>query len=163
MFKNLLNKLKSRFGAIGVPLKYGKIKGQGLSVSIPLAASVIIKNNYGKFATIDSNGRAALTVSTDTTIAGSLEGASAGTYSATAGADVVMMDIGLDCIYRLPISSGTYSHASYRGHTCDLTTSSGAQAVVLGTDTYHHVQIVDGDTTNNTWVDVRINPAIIAK
>lgn len=159
--KDMFKKLFDLAGTVGQRLKYG-MECNGI-VEVTMAASQPLKANYGRFVTIDSSGNAALTEATDTTIFGSVEGGSTETTSSTAGADKRMCDIRTDVLYRIPVSSGTYSRATHRGTVSDLVNSTGAQGVAVGTTTRGHLIIVDGDEVNNKWVIAKINPAKQAK
>lgn len=152
-----LRMLFNKRGATGVRLKYGAEKVH--AVTVPMAASTVLKDASGRVVTLDSSGNAALTTSAGASIFGAIE-AEAQTTSSTAGATKLTCIVDPSIIFRIPITTGTYTHANYRGHTVDLTTSAGQQGVDLTADTYHHVIIVDGDETNSAWVDCKLNLAL---
>lgn len=161
MIRNLLKILKSVAGTIGVQLKYGWIRDEGVVVT--MGASVILKNQSGRIVTIDASGNALLTTASDTTIFGAIEDA-AQTTSSTAGATKCNCITKVGAIYRVPITSGTYARATHRGKKLDLTVTSGQQGMALSTSTRGHVIVLDGDETSATaWVDVMINPALLGK
>jgi len=111
---------------------------------------------------LNTAGYAALTTIGAATIFGSLEGGYDVTASATTGATKMMCNINTNTIYRIPINSGTYAN-TLRGVYCDLSVASDIQGAALGTTAAGHVLIVNGDVTNQKWVDVKIRPVVQGK
>jgi len=147
-------------GAVGVKLKYRHIKGFELFLPIPIGASEVVKAASGRFCNYDASGRAEILDDAGTDIIGHLEFHDA-TASATEGADIGLLNLALDAIYRIPVNAGTYA-AAMRWNTTDLARTSNVQGAKLDASGEDLVQIVDGDVDNNNWVDVRINPNKIA-
>jgi hypothetical protein len=162
MLRKLISLLKSVVGTTGQRLKYGWEHG---SVSIvdgmTLQASLVVKAASGYFFTVDSSGNAGLTGAASTFINGSLmaPGQDSVTFSATAGADKLAANVGVDAIYRIPVGSGTYARTN-RFKLCDCVVASNVQGAAVQVSTRGHLILLDGDETNNKWVTVRINPAL---
>ena len=150
------NPLRFNMGATGEQLKYGYQMGNEILIPAPIGASEVIKAASGRFVATDGSGRVEIADSGGTELVGWLEFPE-GTASATEGADIGTLNISLDCVYRIPIGgSGTYA-AAMRYDTCDLLVTSSIQYADL-TSNEDVLIIVDGDETNNNWVDVRLNP-----
>lgn len=140
----------------GVQLKYGQIKGGHVGIEGYMAASQTLKRASGRFAYLDSNGRLTLCAAASTTIWGAIE---AGLEAeAPSQDDRVNVNVSLDAVYRIPVNSGTFAKGMI-GDTCDLSSSNNIQGAALDSSTTDLVIIVDGDLTNNNWVDVKINPS----
>lgn len=141
----------------GAAVRYGRINpadGQNSSFSGYMAASQVIKAKSGRLVYIDSNGRVALVTASIAKIIGAVQ-----TNERTPTVDDrVTVDMSLDAIYRIPINTGTFVK-SMIGKTCDITISaSNIQGADLTASARDIVMIVDGDLTNNLWVDVKIVP-----
>jgi len=140
-------------------LKFGLIKPAQdvVSVPLPMAASEVRGALSSGFVTLDSNGNGVYSVVGSATIFGHVD-SPAETASATAGATVYGCIIDPTAVFRVPISAGTYAHATYRGKVCDPAVSSNVQGAALDVTTNALLIIVDGDVSgDNAWVDVMIN------
>jgi hypothetical protein len=153
-------------GLTGTPLKYGPITGStSPGYPVGLTASQRFYATSGKFVTIATGtGYATLSTSASTLIFGWADVGSLAndmtayyTSSSTDGADVASIILASDCVFRIPVSSGTFAVTSV-GVAYDLAVSSYLQGVAVGTASYKLVIIVGGDLVNNTWVDVIMNP-----
>lgn len=145
---------------------YGVINGKtpnATSQDMPLAASVAFKALGGKFVTKDGNGNYALSVATDSQIAGWACVSGDYTSSSTAAADSRPIIDDLDAIFELPVDSGDTAITATTlkaliGKTCDLIVTDGIQGADINASTYDVVKIVGGDVDKNT-VYVKLNPA----
>lgn len=170
MFK-LLGLLKNRKGTTGQRLKYGVESINSYFYSTTLAASTVFSSLSSYFCSFDSSGNAAITTAASTFISGALIGYGAGnplsatpsvyTSSSTAGAESMACTSDLSAVFRAPIISGTYARSN-RGKLCDCAVSSNVQGIAVQVATRGHVRLLDGDETNNKWVVVQINPALIS-
>jgi len=158
---NFFKILHDNIGTLGMRLKYG-VESGGVC-RIGMGASEVIKAASGRFVTLNTAGNAHLTSAADTTLFGAVEGGYDVTCSAVAGGTQLMCRVDTQELYRIPINSGTYSHATYRGVKCDLSIVAGIQGAALATTSGGHVLIVDGDVANNKWVIVKMNGAIQGK
>ena len=140
----------------GVQLKYGFIRGNELSHNGKLAASQTMRQASGRFVYLDS-GQYKLNVDGSTRINGFADYVGDDASSAN---DPVKVNISLDAVYRIPINSGTFV-VGMIGDTCDLSISSNIQGAQLDASVEDTLIIVDGDTENSEWVDVRMNPSKI--
>lgn len=155
--KNIFNLI----GTTGVRLKYGCENLLNAVCSVTMQSSQTLGAGGSYFITLDASGNGALTGAASTTIFGGIICGSGDVTSSTAGATVYPCNVGLDAVYRAPVGSGTYARSN-RGKMCDLVVSSNIQKVATQTSTRSHVQLLDGDETNNAFVIVRINPAVIS-
>lgn len=143
-------------------LSYG-IRNEGtLSLTQPLdlAASCVFKNKGGKFMTKDGSGNYAISVATDTQIAGWAMYSGDFTSSSTATADKVVICDDLDAIFEMP-TDAAFTAAELKaliGKTCDLVVNSSVQQADIGASSTDVVKIVGGDVTAQT-VFVKLNPA----
>lgn len=158
-------------GLTGKQLKYGPVMGldhPGYPVGIDASQSFPAQS--GRFVTINTgNGFAAISISTSTLIfgwadVGSLANDSTSPYvsSSTAGNDVASVITASDCVFRLPISAGTFAQTNV-GLAYDLTVATiggvaNAQGVSLSATTRKLVIVVGGDLANNEWIDVIMSP-----
>ena len=148
------NPLRFEIGAAGEQLKYGFQMGPEILIAAPIGASEVITAASGRFVKTDGSGRVEIAGSGHTELLGFLEHP-AGTVSATEGADIGALNVSVDAIYRIPIGgSGTYV-AAMKYDTCDLIVASNVQSADL-TSSEDVLAIMDGDTTNNNWIDVRL-------
>lgn len=169
--KKFLGFLKSIKGTVGQRLKYGVESLNSYFYSVTMAASTNLYPLSSYFVTFDSSGNAALTVASSTFISGAILAPGAGnpvsstpsyyTTSSTAGGESMPCTSDLSAVFRAPVSSGTYSRAN-RGKLCDCAVSAGVQGIAVQTATRGHVRLLDGDETNNKWVVVQLNPALIS-
>lgn len=164
MFK-ALGLLKNKLGVVGARLKYGLESLYAPMYSVTMAASTVLKPLSSYFVTFDGSGNAALTGAADTFISGAIVGATGtgtgGSYttSSTAGGESMGCSSSSEALYRIPVSSGTYSRAN-RGKLCDLVVTSSVQGAAVQTATRGHLRLVDGDeTSSNKWVVAHINNA----
>lgn len=152
-------------GYDGVFPKYGPILGAETAVVYPrgMGASEVIKAASGRFVKEDTSGRLEIAVDGSAELAGWVE-AGEQTCSATEGGTIVGLipAAGCKCVFRIPVSAGTFV-AAMRGKTCDLAVSSSIQGAKLDGSGEDTIIILDGDVTNNQWVDVMINPAKIGQ
>jgi len=139
----------------GEMLQYGRINERSAGaniVPVPMAASQVIAAASGRFVYMNA-GAATLCISTTQTIFGFLQ-----THAHTPATSAkVACEVDLKAIYRVPVVSGTFVNGMI-GDVCDLVVTSGVQGVALGASTHNIVTIVGGDTTNNKWCDVMMNP-----
>lgn len=171
MFNKLLARLCNKAGVTGARLKYGVESLNAYFYSVTMAASVQLYPLSSYFVTFDASGNAGLTIATDTFISGAIIGIGAGnptagtayyTTVATAGGESMACTSDLSAVYRVPVSSGTYSRAN-RGKLCDCAVATGVQGAAVQTATRGHLRLLDGDeTSSNKWVVVQINPAKIS-
>jgi len=156
--------------AEGDQIKYGIIKGDPKIVSVPMGASEVIPAG-GAFVKNDGSGRAEIAVDGSTLLMGYVLPGEAGldagqkyqTCSSTEGGTVVPfipIEEMIGVIVRLPVTGGTYV-ATMLGETCDLEVASNAQGLQLDASAEDTVTLVGGDTVNNRWADVTVNPAKI--
>ena len=155
-----LKKILNLVALTGQRLKYGTENLNQSVVQITMQASVQLKPASSYFVTMNTAGNAALTTIGAASIFGHLVAGFNDLASATAGATVMACNVGLDTIYRIPVAAGTYAR-TLRGLGCDLSVASSVQGASVSTNAAHHVQLLDGDETNNYYVIVRQNPAII--
>jgi hypothetical protein len=148
---------KSRFGTEGEMLKYGHIMGPEVYVPVRMGASEVISAASGRFVKSDGSGRAEIAGDGSTQLIGHVEGA-AQTCSSTEGATVLLLNISLSAVYRIPIGTGTLAYTEFYD-TCDLIVASNIQGAQVGVSSEDTVIIVGGDITNQQWVDVMLNPA----
>ena len=151
--------------ASGAQLRYGIIKGEDTVAWIPIrmGASEVLKAKSGRFVKDDGSSRMEVAVDGSTLLSGWVESADQ-TTSATEGATecpFVPASGALGCVFRIPINSGTYVVAM-QNNTCDLSVSSDIQGAQLDASAEDTLIVVDGDTVNNAWVDVMLNPDKIA-
>ena len=162
MFKLFYMKLKellsSNRGTVGEHIRYGQIKGSEVNVgSFPWVASQVIGNKSGKFVYMAA-GELTLCVDAVAYILGWAQEAS-GASTPTA-ADECTVNVALDAVYRIPVNSGTYVKGMI-GDKCDLSVVSNVQGAQLDASSEDLCIVVGGDaTSNNAWVDVKINPAV---
>lgn len=169
--RKYLGFLKSMKGTVGQRLKYGVESLNSYFYSVTMAASTNLYPLSSYFVTFDASGNAALTAATSTFISGAIMGVGAGnplsatptyyTTSSTAGADSFPCTSDLSAVFRAPVGSGTYARSN-RGKLCDLVITAGVQAVATQVATRGHLRLLDGDETNNKWVIVQLNPALIS-
>lgn len=165
--RNFLGFLKNIKGTVGQRLKYGVESLNSYFYSTTMAASVNLYPLSSYFVTFDASGNAGLTIATDSFISGSIIGIGAGnpnagtayyTTSSTAGGESLPCTSDPSSVFRVPVSSGTYSRAN-RGKLCDCAVSGGVQGAAVQTATRGHLRLLDGDETNNKWVVVQFNAA----
>jgi hypothetical protein len=147
----------------GRRLKYGNETINEATVSLTMDASITLTSLSSYFVSINASGNGILTVASDNYVFGHLIAGQNDASSSTAGATSWGVNVALDAIYRVPVSSGTYSRASNRGVPCDLAVATNVQGAAIGTNTKHHLCVLDGDETNNYWIIARINPAVIGQ
>lgn len=136
-------------------LKYGHTRGGSVSVPCPLAASQTFKAASGRFVYLAA-GLATLADDGADEIFGHVE--DVGAFSATAGKDIVNVNVDPTAVFRIPVAAGTYV-LTMRGQTCDLLIdANGIQGADLSNESADNILIiVDGDTVDNRWVDVMIS------
>lgn len=128
-------------------IKYGYLYGpRCITPNWPLAASVVFKNNGGKFCDLDANNRLIIAVAGQTDIKG---WALAGEYtaSATAGASTEGLDICHWAVYGIPSSAAPV--AGNHGETCDLAVTTNVQRAAIALSTEDVIHIVDYNTTDS--------------
>ncbi len=170
MFK-ALGFLRNNRGTTGQRLKYGVESMNSYFYSVTLAASTVFAQLSSYFCTFDASGNATITTATSTFISGALVGYGAGnplsatpnvyTSSSTAGGESMECTSDLSAVFRVPISTGTYTRSN-RGKLCDLVVASNVQGAAVQVATRGHLRILDGDETNNKWIIAQINPALIS-
>ena len=144
----------------GRRLKYGNETINEAMVSLTMDNAVQLYALSSYFVSINSSGNGILTTSSQSNIFGFLL-AGQGDLSGSAGTTSWACNVALDAIYRIPVVSGTYVRATYRGTKCAINVVSNIQGAAVATASPAHVCILDGDETNNYWVIVRISPILI--
>ncbi len=166
MFK-FLGCLRNKIGTTGQRLKYGVESLNSYFYSTTMAASVNLYPLSSYFVTFDASGNAGLTIATDTFCSGAIIGIGAGnpvagtayyTTNSSAGGESLPCTSDPSCVFRIPVSSGTYARAN-RGKLCDLAVATGVQGAAVQTATRGHIRLLDGDESNNKWVVVQFNAA----
>ena len=150
MFK-FMKKLLEIAGTVGMRLKYGYESDGVVGV---VCTAIVSKAASGHFVYLDASGKAAICTSATTYIFGALEGV--GEETLTAG-EKRMCRVTPQGKYRIPIVTGTYAQ-TLLGKTCDLIVSSSVQGAHVGQSDRDTIKLVDGDITNQKWVDVVICP-----
>jgi hypothetical protein len=161
-------------GKTGQRLKYGCESLTPETYYATMVASTTFYPLSSYFVTNDSSGNAAISSAGSAFISGHLicpagsfgingvtPTAAYYTCSATAGGESWPCIYGLDARFRIPVNTGTYARGN-RGKLADLIVSTGVQGLAAQVSTYGHVQLLDGDETNNKWAIVRINPAVMS-
>lgn len=169
--RKFLGFLKSKIGTTGQRLKYGIESLNSYFYSVTMAASTNLASLSSYFVSFDASGNAALTTASSTFISGSILAPGAGnplsatptlyTTSSTAGAESMPCTSDLSAVFRVPVSSGTYARAN-RGKLCDCAVASNVQGAAVQVSTRGHLRLLDGDETNNKWVIVQLNPALLS-
>lgn len=138
-------------------VRYGYLYGPKIFVPVPMAASQAFKNLSGKFIKLDTNKRGDIADSGDIELFGWVEVGEI-TTSSTAGQDILVANISVDAVYRIPADATVA--ASLRGETCDLIVASDIQQADIGESTEDVIQIVavTADDIANQTVQVRLNP-----
>lgn len=147
----------------GRRLKYGNETINEATVSLTMDASITLVSLSSNFVSINASGNGIMTVAADNYVFGHLMAGYNDVSSTTAGFTIWACNVALDSIYRVPVVSGTYSRATNRGVPCDIAVVSTVQGAAIGTNTKHHLCVLDGDETNNYWIIARINPAVIGQ
>lgn len=148
----------------GRRLKYGAENLNQATVALTMDASVTLAALSSYFVSVNSSGNGILTVASSNNVFGAIIGGGSGEVSSsTAGATLWAANVAADAIYRVPVSSGTYARTSNRGVPCDLAVSAGVQGAAVGTNTKHHLCVLDGDETNNYWIIAKINTAVLCQ
>jgi len=142
----------------GKQLRYGQVKGGESSYEHILAAAQTIVAASGKFVARTGDGTDTVTLCDGHTHI--LGWCVTEAIATTLGTEKRKIIDDLTAVFRLPIDSGTYSHLM-KGKTCDLDVTSDIQGVALDDTTTDLVVIVDGDVTNQEWVDVKLNPKVM--
>ena len=154
--------LRNKIGSYDV--KYGQIRGGEQGFMCKMAASQTIYATDFKLVTI-SSASATIAASSAVKFAGVAEceaipnSVNTGT---TLGTEIRKIINDPTAIYRIPIVSGTYSDATYLGVRCDyINSGAGSRGAALAGISYKQLIIVGGDTDDNQWVDVRLEPTMI--
>lgn len=147
-----LKKLLEIAGSVGMRLKYGYESDGVVGV---VCTAIVSKAASGHFVDLDASGKAQICTSASTYIFGSLEGVGDETLVAS---EKRMCRVTPQGKYRIPVNSGTYAQTML-GKTCDLSVSSSVQGAALDASARDIIKIVDGDLTNNKWVDVVCVPS----
>ncbi len=136
-------------------LKYGQIRGGEQGFEVTVAANQVFFATSAKFVKRTGLNTATVTLATatDTEIMGHIETEE---LNSSDGTEVRKCINDPGAIFRVPVVGGTYAN-KYRGRKVDIKVSSSIQGVALDSATYGQLVIVDGDATDNSWVDVRIN------
>ena len=140
------------------PRVYGHVRPSSIAKSPGvLKSGEVFKSNGGRFVTVaagdTATGKLTVCGASSSTIVGFAE---IGTETLTADKVVNVINDG-SAVFRIPISSGTYTDA-LRQKVFDLAVSSGVQGIALGSSTHNLVRVVDGNNDEG-WVDVVINDA----
>jgi hypothetical protein len=166
--KRIFNLMAFAAGILSSPntggrrLKYGAENLNQATVALTMDASVTAYALSAQFVSINTSGNGIITTASNNYVFGFAIGAGSGEVSSsTAGTTLWATNVAADAIYRIPINTGTYVRATYRGTLCDLSVASNIQGAALATNTKHHLCILDGDEVNNYWAIVRINPAVL--
>lgn len=169
--RKFLGFLKSINGTVGQRLKYGVESLNSYFYSVTMAASTNLASLSSYFVTFDASGNAALTVAASTFISGAILAPGAGnplsatpalyTTSSTAGAESLPCTSDVSAVFRAPVASGTYARSN-RGKLCDCAVAANVQGIAVQVSARGHVRLLDGDETNNKWVVVQLNPALLS-
>lgn len=141
-------------------VRYGHIRGGEQGAPATLAASQAVLATSAKF--VKRTGASTNTVTlinsaADSEVLGWVECEEFPTTDETDGTEVRKVISDPTAIFRCPINSGSF-YAYMRGKKCDIAPlSAGKQSVYIDSATYGTLIIVDGDTVDSKWVDVRIN------
>lgn len=138
----------------GTQLKYGWLRGGKVSVPVAMAASQQLVAASGRFIYMNA-GAATLCVDGTSTIFGGIE-SEAETPSTSEEKNCV---IDLTAVFRIPVNSGTYA-VGMVGDLCDISVSSTIQGAQLDASTENLLCVIAGDTTNNAWCDVMMDPDV---
>lgn len=124
---------------------YSQASGPVEAGSYPCAASVAFKYLGGKFVTLDSAERVALSVAGDTTILG---WAFVGeiTTNSTPGIDFVTVNTSREAKYWMPASGAVTRDLV--GKLCDIRVSGGIQQAMISLSTEDVLKIYDVDIAN---------------
>lgn len=141
----------------GRRLKYGAENMNQAAVSMTLGSSVQFAALSSYFMTVDTSGNVNLTTASNNSVIGAAIAGQTDLSSSTAGTTLCAINVALDAVYRVPVSSGTYVRASNRGLPFDLVVNSNVQGAAIGTNTKHHLLCLDGDEVNNYWVIAKMN------
>jgi hypothetical protein len=157
----------------GARLKYGAESDPISTYYAYMQASVNLYPLSSYFVTVGTTSNAgyhALTTASSASIQGHLICPSVNntqgsvnsyyTTSATLGVEAWPCIFGMDVRFRIPVGSGTCKISNV-GLTFDLVVTNGVQAGAVQVSTEHHLVMLACDTTNNSWVDCRLNPAIM--
>jgi len=142
----------------GDQLRYGWIAGGKAAVPVPMLASERSDAPGGQFINMRTDGYAEFLDDTDSAECFGSAEVPYGTLSATSGQVVANAIIDVTAIFRIPSDTGTYAFTML-GDTCDVGVSTFVQGAYLSSSSNEQFIIVGGDTVNNNWVDVMINPA----
>jgi len=139
----------------GKQLKYGQIQGGEIGYEHILAASQTLVAASGKFMSRTADGTDTVTLADSSTeLLGHMEVEAIAT---TLGTEKRKIISDITAVFRIPITSGTYSHLM-KGKTCDVTVSANVQGAALDDTTNDTIVIINGDLVNQNWVDVMLNP-----
>jgi len=137
-------------------LKYGWVRGGKVSTPVPLAASQTFKAQSGRFVYLDGSGHATVADDGANELFGFAE-ESERTSSSTAALESANVIVDPSAVFRIPVAAGTYV-ITMRGKTCDiLIDASGIQGADLTANADEVFIIIDGDATDNNWVEVMLN------
>jgi len=133
-------------------IKFGWVRGGKVSAPSTWAAgSDVLVNTGGKFVIKSGIGVAIATDGSNEILGHAEDGA-----RTTVAADPVNIIVDPSAVYRIPINSGTYSHAM-QFDTCDLGVTSNVQGANLAAADDDVFIIVDGDVSGQAWVEVMLN------
>ncbi len=146
----------------GKQLKYGQISGgEGSGMYGILVAGMVVNNASGKFVyrTGASTDTVTLALDGTTEILGFLE---CEAIASAVGTEKRKIIDDLTAVFRIPINGGTTFYHYHIGKKCDISVATGnIQGANIAEGVEGTLIIVDGDTVNSEWVDVKINPVKI--
>jgi hypothetical protein len=142
----------------GQLLKYGQVNGGKENSGWVVASGQLFPRNSGKwvYRTGASTSTVTKAVQSTTPILGWLNIENFYTNS-TLGTEVKAVITDPTAVFRMPIVQGT-AYAYMIGKSCDIVVSSYIQYAAIDSSTYDQLLIVDIDTVNSKWADVRLNP-----
>lgn len=148
-------------------VRYGHIRGGEQGAPAVLVASTAVLATSAKF--VKRTGASTNTVSlisavADSEVLGWLECEEFPLKDESDGTEVRKVISDPTAIFRCPISpDSTATFYGYmRGKAADIDPlSAGMQYIFIDSATYGQVIIVDGDTVDSKWVDVRINNSVV--
>lgn len=133
-------------------LKYGYVRGGRVSAPSTWVGSDVLKAQSGRFVIKSGNS---VTIATDGSAP--ILGHADDSERTTVALDPVNIIVDPSAVYRIPVNAGTYVVAM-QFKTCDLSVSSNIQGADLTAATDAVFIVIDGDSVDNNWVDVMINP-----
>lgn len=143
----------------GDQLRYGHVQGGKSAVPVPMYASEVIAAPGARFINVRTDGYGEFLDDGDSA---ECFGHSEGPYStrsAVSGQDIDNVIIDLTAIFKVPILAGDGTYAiTMLGDTCDVAVTTNVQGALLTSSSNEQFIIYGGDTKNNNWCLVGMNP-----